>query len=145
MNKNINIKFPMNLLKPMLAILIMLPIISFAQTDFEKALKASEIVLNGFSIFKLSGANKKSDSKTISSVCIKNRLQEKISFIITGKDAEGVTVVKEMVIQNDGKECVFNILKGIYTYEILLANKEQYKKGEYNFDDDVVIVVKKEN
>ena len=119
--------------------------INFAQTDFEKALKASEIVLNGFSIFKLSGANKKSDSKTISSVCIKNRLQEKISFIITGKDAEGVTVVKEMVIQNDGKECVFNILKGIYTYEILLANKEQYKKGEYNFDDDVVIVVKKEN
>lgn len=50
-----------------------------------------------------------------------------------------------MVIQNDSKECVFNILKGIYTYEILLANKEQYKKGEYNFDNDVVIVVKKEN
>ena len=135
----------MKLLKPLLAAFLMLPIISFAQSDFEKALKAGEIVLNGFSIFKLSGANKKSDSKFISSVCIKNRLAEKISFIITGKDAEGVTVVKEMVIQNDGKECVFNILKGIYTYEILLSNKEQYKKGEYNFDDDVVIVVKKEN
>jgi hypothetical protein len=135
----------MNILKPILVTLLMLQIISFAQTDFEKALKAGEVVLNGFSIFKLSGAGKKSDSKTISSVCVKNRLLEKISFIITGKDAEGVAVVKEMVIQNDGKECVFNILKGIYTYEILLANKEQYKKGEYNFDDDVVIVVKKEN
>ncbi len=135
----------MNFLKPILAALIMLPITSFAQTDLENALKVGQVVLNGFSIFKLSGADKKSDSKTISSVCIKNRLTEKISFIITGKDAEGVAVVKEMVIQNDGKECVFNILKGVYTYEILLANKEQYKKGEYNFDDDVVIVVKKEN
>ena len=136
----------MKLLKPIIAAFLMLPVISFAQSDFEKALKAGEIVLNGFSIFKLSsGTNKKSDSKIISSVCIKNRLLEKITFIITGKDAEGVTVVKEMVVQNDGKECVFNILKGIYTYEILLANKEQYKKGEYNFDDDVVIVVKKEN
>ena len=124
----------------------MLPITSFAQTDFEKAVKAGEVLVTGFSIFKSSAnANKKTDSKTISSVCIKNRLAEKISFIITGKDAEGVAIVKEMVIQNDGKECVFNILKGIYTYEIILANKEKYKKGEYNFDDDVVIVVKKEN
>ena len=129
----------MKLLKPIIVTFLMLPIISFAQSDFEKALKAGEIVLNGFSIFKLSsGTNKKSDSKIISSVCVKNRLLEKITFIITGKDAEGVTVIKEMVVQNDGKECVFNILKGIYTYEILLANKEQYKKGEYNFDDDVV-------
>lgn len=135
----------MNFLKPILAALIMLPIISFAQSDFENVLKVGEVVLNGFSIFKLSSATKKSDSKIISSVCIKNRLLEKISFIITGKDAEGVAIVKEMVIQNDSKECVYNILKGIYTYEILLANKEQYKKGEYNFDDDVVIVVKKEN
>ena len=135
----------MTFLKLLVATLIMLSSITFAQTDLENALKVGQVVLNGFSIFKLSGADKKSDSKSISSVCIKNRLQEKISFIITGKDAEGVAVVKEMVIQNDGKECVFNILKGIYTYEILLANKEQYKKGEYNFDDDVVIVVKKEN
>ncbi len=136
----------MNLLKPILATLIMLPINTFAQSDFEKVLKVGEVMLNGFSIFKLSsGSTKKLQGPNIPSVCIKNRLQEKISFIITGKDAEGVAVVKEMVIQNDGKECVFNILKGIYTYEILLANKEQYKKGEYNFDDDVVIVVKKEN
>ncbi len=134
----------MTFFKPILATLIMLPLISFAQSDLENALKVGQVLLSGFSIMK-SGTNAHKDSKTISSVCIKNRLQEKISFIITGKDAEGVAVVKEMVIQNDGKECVFNILKGIYTYEILLANKEQYKKGEYNFDDDIVIVVKKEN
>jgi hypothetical protein len=135
----------MNFLKPLLAILIMLPTFSFAQSDFEKAVKAGEVLVTGFSIFKSSGVAKKSDSKIISSVCIKNRMLEKITFIMTGKDAEGVSVIKEMVIQNDGKECVFNILKGIYTYEILLANKEQFKKGEYNFDDDVVIVVKKDN
>lgn len=132
-------------LKSILAPLMMLPMISFAQTDLEKVVKAGEVLVSGFSIFKSSGNSKKSDSKTISSVCIKNRMLEKITFNMTGKDAEGVSVSKELVIQNDGKECVFNIPKGIYTYEILLANKERYKKGEYNFDDDIVIVVKKEN
>ena len=136
----------MNFIKSILATLILSPIISIAQTDFEKVVKAGEVLVTGFSIFKSStNTNKKSDSKFISSVCIKNRMLEKISFIISGKDAEGITIVKEMVIQNDGKECVFNILKGIYTYEILLSNKEQFKKGEYNFDEDVVILVKKEN
>ena len=132
-------------MKKLFYILLIVHNISFAQSDFEKALKAGEVLVTGFSIFKSSSIAKKSDSKFITSVCIKNRMLEKISFIITGKDAEGVTVMKEMVIQNDGKECVFNILKGIYTYEILLANKDQFKKGEYNFDDDVIIVVKKDN
>ncbi len=61
----------MNIFKPLLATLIMLPITFFAQTDLENALKVGQVVLNGLSIFKLSGAEKKSDSKTISSVCIK--------------------------------------------------------------------------
>ncbi len=118
--------------------------ISFPQSDFEKVLKVGEFVANGFSIFKTSTSNTKSDSKTISSICIKNRLLEKITFKITGKDIEDNKVEKEMVIQDEGKECVFNVPKGIYTYEILLANKDTYKKGEYKFDDDVVITVKKD-
>ena len=135
----------MNFLKTLIATLIMLPIISFAQSDVEKVLKAGEVMFNGISILKLSLGDKKHDSKTISSVCIKNHLNEKISVILTGKDDEGNKLVKELVIQNDGKECVFNIPKGVYAYEILLANKDLYQKGEYNFDSDVVIVLKKNN
>ncbi len=125
--------------------ILLFPIISSAQSDLENFLKAGQVLLSGFTILKTTNADSKKDSKIISSVCIKNQLLEKITIIITGKDLEGENIIKEMVVQNDGKECVFNIPKGIYAYEILLANKEIYKKGEYNFDDDVVITVKKEN
>ena len=127
-----------------LLLAIMLPWLTYAQSDFEKVLKVGEFVASGFSIFKSSNSNTKSDSKVISSICIKNKLLEKITFRITGKDLEDNKVEKEMVVQNDGKECVFNISKGVYTYEILLANKDTYKKGEYKFDDDIVITVKKD-
>ena len=49
-----------------------------------------------------------------------------------------------MVIQNESKECVFEIPKGIYTYEIVLSNKEIFRKGEYKFEEEITIVVKKE-
>ncbi len=39
------------------------------------------------------------------------------------------------------KECVFNIPRGVYTFEVILVNKEIYKKGEYQFDDDVEFIV----
>lgn len=86
---------------------------------------------------------KLSDSKIIESVCIKkNKLSEKITFSLIGKDEEGNFQKKELVIQKDGKECVFELLKGIYTYEIVLANKEIFKKGEYKFNEEIIITVK---
>ena len=134
----------MNLKNKIIIVLLILPTIIFAQSDFEKVLKVGEFVASGFSIFKSSSSNTKSDSKIISSICVKNKLLEKITFRITGKDLEDNKVEKEMVVQNDGKECVFNVPKGVFTYEILLANKDIYKKGEYKFDDDIVITVKKD-
>ena len=47
-------------------------------------------------------------------------------------------------IVKEGKEYLYILPKGIYTYEIVLTNKEIYKKGEYKFEDDVVIIVKEE-
>ncbi len=131
-------------MKKILVALLIVPIFSFAQTDFDKVLKAGEVVLSGFTIFK-TATNTKTDSKTISSVCLKNKLSEKITFKLVGKDEQDNKVEKEMVVQNDGKECVFNIPKGIYAYEVLLSNKEIYKKGEYKFEDDVVITIKKDD
>ena len=117
--------------------------ISFSQSDVDKILKGGEIIVNGLSFLKKDKSEaKESNSKIIESVCIKNKLTDKITFIIRGKDAEDNTIKKEMVIQKDGKECVFELPKGIYTYEIVLANKEVYKKGEYKFNEEITITVK---
>ncbi|MFY8182562.1 MAG: hypothetical protein ACOVLG_12355 [Flavobacterium sp.] len=72
----------------------------------------------------------------------KNKLSDKITFKIFGKDDEDNEIKKELVVQNDGKECFLELPKGIYTYEIILANKEVFKKGEYKFNEEIVITVK---
>ena len=115
----------------------------FAQSDVDKILKGGEIIVNGLSFLKKDKSEvKETNSKVIESVCIKNKLADKITYIMVGKDDEDNVVKKELVIQKDGKECVFDIPKGIYTYEIVLANKEIYKKGEYKFNEEITITVK---
>ena len=114
-----------------------------AQSDVDKILKGGEIIVNGLSFLKKDKSEvKETNSKVIESVCIKNKLADKITYIMVGKDDEENVVKKELVIQKDGKECVFDIPKGIYTYEIVLANKEVYKKGEYKFNEEITITVK---
>jgi ABC-type histidine transport system ATPase subunit len=114
-----------------------------AQSDVDKILKGGEIIVNGLSFLKKNKSEaKETNSKVVESVCIKNKLTDKITFIISGKDAEDNAIKKELVIQKDGKECVFELPKGIYTYEIVLANKEVYKKGEYKFNEEVTITIK---
>lgn len=123
--------------------MILFPILSFAQSDIEKVLKGGEIIVNGLSFLKSNKSEaKETNSKVIESVCIKNKLADKITYTMVGKDDEDNVVKKELVIQKDGKECVFDIPKGIYTYEIVLANKEVYKKGEYKFNEEITITVK---
>jgi hypothetical protein len=118
---------------------------SFSQSDFDKVLKGGEIIVNGLSFLKKDKSEtKETNSKVIESVCIKNKLADKITYSMVGKDEEGNVIKKELVIQKDGKECIFEIPKGIYTYEIVLANKEVYKKGEYKFNEEVTITVKEE-
>ena len=116
----------------------------FAQSDLDKVLKTGELLLGGISIFKVAKSDGKSDSKIIESVCVKNKRNDRITFRIIGKNEEGNEVKKELVIPKDGKECVFMLPKGIYTYEIVLANKEIFKKGEYKFEEEVIITVKED-
>ena len=78
-------------------------------------------------------------------LCVKNKLEEKINFKIVGQDKQGNEIKKDLVIQTDSKECLLEITKGIYTYEVILANRDTFKKGEYKFDDDITIIIKKEN
>ena len=135
----------MKRLKKHLSILLLFPLFTFSQSSFEKVLRSGEVIVTGLSFLKGSKTNAKaSDSKFIESVCIKNKLTDKITFSLVGKDEDDTVVKKELVIQKDGKECVFELPKGIYTYEILLANKEVYKKGEYKFEEEITITVKQE-
>ena len=131
-------------LKKLLAIAILLPVMTFAQSDLDRVIKTGELLLGGISILKVSKSDAKSESKTIESVCVKNKRNDKVTFRIVGQNEEGDEVKKELVIPKDGKECLFMLPKGIYTYEIVLANKEIYKKGEYKFEEEVVITVKEE-
>jgi hypothetical protein len=132
-------------MKKLLTALLLVPLVSFAQSDIENALKLGQVIVSGFTIVKANKSGTKADSKTVSSVCIKNKLTEKITFKLLGKDAQDAVTEKLLVVQNDGKECVFEIPKGVYAYEVTLANSEIYKKGEYKFEDDIVITIKKED
>ena len=129
-------------IKQIILLFTLLPITSFSQSDLETVIKGGELLLSGLSIFKVANSDSKENSKVIESVCVKNKRADKITFRIVGKNEEGDDIKKELVIPKDGKECLFILPKGIYTYEIVLANKEIYKKGEYKFEDDVVFTVR---
>ena len=117
----------------------------YSQSDIEKILKGGEILVNGLTILKNNKSDtKNTNSKVVESICVKNKLTEKITFSFVGKDEEDNVVKKELVIQKDGKECVFELPKGIYTYEIVLPNKEVFKKGEYKFNEEITITVKQD-
>lgn len=120
--------------------------ISHSQSDVQKILKSGEIIVNGLTFLKSfkSDNDTKSTNENISTICIKNKLADKILVKFTGKDKNDENISKELVIQNESKECVFEIPKGIYTYEIVLSNKEIFRKGEYKFEDEITIIVKKE-
>jgi hypothetical protein len=116
----------------------------FSQVSLTNVIKGGEILLSGLSVLKASKSNAKKDSKFIESVCVKNKLSDKITFRIFGKNEEEEEVKRELIIPKEGKEYLYILPKGIYTYEIVLTNKEIYKKGEYKFEEDVVIIVKEE-
>ncbi len=128
--------------KKLILLLFIYPTLLYSQSDVEKVLKGGEILVNGLSFFK--GNKSSSSSKTIESLCVKNKLADKITFKIVGQDEDGTDLKKELVIQKDGKECFLELPKGIYTYEIILSNKEVFKKGEYKIDDEITITVKQE-
>lgn len=131
--------------KKILIILILFPLINYSQSDIDKLLKGGEIIVNGLSFLKGNKSESKTnESKVIENVCVKNKLTDKITFSLIGKDEDGNQIKKELVIQKEGKECVFDLPKGIYSYEIVLSNKEVFKKGEYKFNEEITITVKQD-
>lgn len=106
-----------------------------AQSGVETILRGGEIIVNGLSFLKSSKNQEvKKESKNLESICIKNKLEERITVVFIHNTEEGDTLKRELVIPKDGKECVLEVPKGVYLYEIILPNKEVYKKGEYRFN-----------
>lgn len=118
----------------------------FSQSNLDKLLKGGEIIVNGLTVLKGTKSNLSAtnNSTTVESICVKNKLQDKITFKLAGKDNEGNEVKKELVIPKEGKECTYNLAKGVWAYEIVLSNKEIFKKGEYKIEDEIVITIKDE-
>ena len=127
-------------LKKLIAIATLLPVMSYAQSDLQNVLKGGEVLISGLGLFKGSKSGTKQEG-----FCVKNKLSDKITFKLTGKDDKDNDIRKELVIQADGKECLFEVPKGIvYTYEVIF-NKETFKKGEFKLEEDTTITIKKED
>ncbi len=131
-------------LKTLVAVLLALPMTSNAQSDVTALVRGGEILVGGL-ITLFSSSKKHTNSMTVESVCIKNKMTAKITIVITRQTEDGEEIKKELVIPKDSKECFYELPKGVYTYEIILANDEVYKKGEYFFKDKTVITLKEEN
>ncbi len=129
--------------KSVLAVLLVVPMMSNAQSDLTAIIKGSEILVGGL-ITIFSSSKKAAAITTVESVCIKNKMTDKITLILTRQTEEGDEIKKELVIQKDSKECFYELPKGVYTYEIILSNEEVFKKGEYLIKDKTVIVLKEE-
>ena len=83
---------------------------SFPQSDL---IKGSELLFGGLiTVFNLSKP-KNVNSTVVESVCVKNKLSSKITFVITRQTEDGDEIRKELVIQKDGKEfCGFDLRRG---------------------------------
>ncbi|NNT72214.1 hypothetical protein HKT18_08320 [Flavobacterium sp. IMCC34852] len=130
-------------IKSVLIVFLAMPIMSNAQSDLTAIVRGGEILVGGLiTIFSSSKTNP--NSTIVESVCIKNKMTDKVTLIITRQTEEGDEIKKELVIQKDSKECFYDLPKGVYTYEILLSNEEIYKKGEYRFKDKVLITLRED-
>ncbi|QBZ98130.1 hypothetical protein [Flavobacterium sangjuense] len=127
--------------KSALLIMLLCPMLAFSQSDLSYVVKGGEILFSGLiAIFTPSKA-KNANLTVIENVCVKNKLNNKITFIITRKTEEGDEIKKELVIQKGGKEYFYELPKGVYTYEVVMADTIVFKKGEYRFSDKSTFIV----
>ena len=122
--------------------IILLCLLSFSghSQALDKIIKSGEILVTGLTILK--DKQGISANGIIDKICVRNKLTDKITLNLVGTGPDGIVLSKSLVIQNDGKECLLEIPSGVYTYEIVLSNKEIYKRGEYRFDESTTITVK---
>jgi len=127
--------------KSVLISLLLCPLLTFSQSDTMYIIKGGEILIGGLITIFSSPKQKNANSIYIESVCVKNKLDVKITFILTRQTEDGDEIKKELVIQKGSKEYFYELPKGVYMYEVHLANDEIFKKGEYRFADKSTFIV----
>lgn len=126
----------------LIAFLLLTSLFKSQNTGLDKGLAIGNILIQGFSALKGNGKSVDPNAKTVESFCFKNKMDEKISVSLFGK-IEDEDIKKELVIPKESKECIYNLQKGIYTYEILLSSKEVYQKGEYKVSEETIMTINK--
>ena len=113
-------------------------------TNLDRGILIGNLLFEGYKAIRGNSLTDKKapdpNAKTVDSFCYKNKMDEKITVKLNGK-IEDEEVKKELVIQKDGKECMYNLPKGIYTYEVLLSSKDTYQKGEYKVTEETLMTV----
>jgi hypothetical protein len=121
--------------------------VSFPQSDFQKVINAGGLILTGISIIRGQKAEipkqeQQPETPYLSELCFKNKLEEKITIRLTGKDQEGNVLTREVIVLRDGKECLYEIAKGVWDYEIVTGEDSVYRKGQYRLRDQTVITIR---
>ena len=111
-------------------------------TGLDKGLALGNILIQGYTALKGNGKAVDPNAKTVDSFCFKNKMDEKITVKLTGK-IEDEEINKELVVPKESKQCTYNLPKGVYTYEIVLSNKEIYQKGEYKVSEESIMTKNK--
>jgi len=140
MNPISNNKAPVTF-KSVLACLLLLPTIAAAQSDTINLIRGGELLFGGLITIFSSDKPEKENSTLVESICVKNKLTDKITFVIYRQTEDGDEIRKELVIQKDSKEFFFELPKGVYTYEVILANNTVFKKGECRFVDKAALTI----
>ena len=113
---------------------------AFPQSDVVNLIKGGELLFDG--LITIFSKPEKVESTIVESICVKNKLEDRVTFILTRQTEDGDDIKKELVIQKDSKEYLFELPKGVYTYEVLLANNAIFKKWECRFTDKSVFTIK---
>lgn len=110
-------------------------------SGLDTGLAIGNILVQGYMALKGNTAKQTDpNARTVDSFCFKNKMNEKITVKINGK-IEDEEIKKELVIQKDEKECIYNLPKGIYTYEVLLSSKDTYQKGEHKVSQETLMTI----
>jgi hypothetical protein len=119
---------------------LLLPSFGFGQSDLETAIRGGELILTGLTALKSAKADPY--AKVLPEVCVKNKMDRKVTYVLDVKAADETESPRELVIQKDGKECFFDLPKGVYRYQIKVEGDSVFKKGECRIDREQTIILK---